>query len=970
MLPRAWSAEDQDYYRPEARTETRSSRSQPVSKEDVFKMPTIPTRSSPKSRLSPKTVSENNESTASSSIFGSTTSNSSNNVFKMNNKSKAESNIFSGFTQKTQQPISFGDASTSQQPNLFGGKHQPDSIDGGLFKVSNSSPFIKSAQTTNSSSIFTSNFAQKPQSTTNLFSQSTNQTPSIFGQASSNAPSLFGGFTGNSQPSNSSIFGSQNKASSVFGGSSADYTKMSGIEPLPKMSFKSQPSVDETKQQEQQRKQKELEELERKMKAETEDKERQRKLEEEQKERERKQLEQRKRKIENSSAELAEVIMKEFVDTNVDEIVKSEVERHRVLLQTVQNIYTELANEVINTELEKIANDVKDAWDKNILEKYFVLWRKTVRKRIERRRTIENTPQWIPNRPMNEIIPELHHPLQAQTLSLMKRYRSGLPTKLIVPPMREDSIDLWSIIGPELNKLHGRSKKLQNLYWKCVISLPDNDEDSSSRSINQWLNNVFVRQLLKHPRRNDVFFLEQNTANGQRVNVCMRTLSGARMLNESHRSHETKDIEGTNAILFFMTTKNLNGSRARLKAVLKAIQLNDAAGIIIYSFGSTHPNEVKRALRLHELIDAEKIDACVFANNGPNALCHSTKHCLKYVAANSFYDDQLEMQKTVSFLGTCLTDNLWQRIYLSMSRNPTLLEASTKLSFLIDYHNQAIEHLISMCSPNCIDTPTIFSYELRQFVPQHQLDIPLGLEYFPADWHEHVETHQKQIIDFLKSLIIEPCMELNNISDHSSMEKIILRFVRAHISSDPHAERTAYKLIQHILAYLTSTESNEFKNKFATYSWLNSFPIFTVDLLSFQHRRFVDENRLPDYVIYDKYEYQDYTKNAWWLQLNEEILKDLTVDVIRNIDVAVDEYEQNHKRQRLEETTIAEAEKIDLEETLARGYASLAKADKTMAKMNEIQSACKDISRDFSYELYENERTMRDTREFLRSFRE
>lgn len=51
------------------------------------------------------------------------------------------------------------------------------------------------------------------------------------------------------------------------------------------------------------------------------------------------------------------------------------------------------------------------------------------------------------------------------------------------------------------------------------------------------------------------------------------------------------------------------------------------------------------------------------------------KLSLKYVAAHSFYDDQLEMQQTVSFHRKCLADELWQRINLCVNRNPTLLEA-------------------------------------------------------------------------------------------------------------------------------------------------------------------------------------------------------------------------------------------------------------------------------------------------------
>lgn len=80
-------------------------------------------------------------------------------------------------------------------------------------------------------------------------------------------------------------------------------------------------------------------------------------------------------------------------------------------------------HEVTDADLTVVAFDVKTAWDKNILEKYFALWRIMARKRIEQRKKIANTPLWMPKKSMKELIPELHHPLQAKTLSLMKRYR-------------------------------------------------------------------------------------------------------------------------------------------------------------------------------------------------------------------------------------------------------------------------------------------------------------------------------------------------------------------------------------------------------------------------------------------------------------------------------------------------------------------------------------------------------------------
>lgn len=973
--------------------------------ETIFKMPLVPQRSSPRSRLSPKPMvsSENSFPATSnpSSVFGSSkltpsTQNSSGGFFKIqSNQQPASNNVFTGFGQPLPKTNIFGnnalnETSSEQQPQTF------DTADGGSFKFTSNTPFGKSAEVnTPSNSIFSTGFSQKPETGSGLFGQvkptpQSNQITNLFGNVASNTPSVFGGFSSTASSetmNNKGLMGrsafqtsiSSSQSTGLFSGFKGNSTSIPGIVPFKDTDNELNKKLEQEKKaarlKEEERKKKEAEENERRRKAELEDQERRKKAEE--KKKRQLELESNKREIEKASEKYAEEIIGEFISSNLKEFANTELKRYRTIEEKINQTYTDLVNEVIDAELKKIAFDVKTAWDKNILDKYFTSWLKLTRYKIQQRQKIANTPSWLPNKSMQEMIPELHHPLQNRTLSLMKRYRSGLPSKLIAPPIREDSIDLWNTITPELVKLTAqiKSKQLQNIYWKCVISVPDTDEDPSCNAISQWLDNVFYRQLSKFPRQDDIFFVEQHDTNNQRVNVCMRKLTGKKLLNESQTAHVSKDVEGTNAILFFMTTKKLHETRARLKAVLRAIELNNATGLIIYSLDTNDLNEIKSALNLYDFMDYEKADECIFANNPrsrSNNLCNLTRNSLKYVAVNSFYDDQLELQQIVSFLRICLADELWQRIYMSVSRNPTLLEATTRFSFLVDYHNEAIDRLISVCTPACIDSPTLFPFELRQFVPKHQLDIPLGLEYFPENWHETAEEHQNQLMNFLKSLQIHRQIDLKNVTEIPQLEEAILTFVHAHIPSKSDADRTAYKMIQHILAYLNPRHLDrfEFKEKLSKYSWLDAFPIFATDLLSYQYQRLVGEQRLPDYVIYDKYEYQDYIRNAWWLQINEKLLKDLTTNVLRNIDATVDEYEQTCKRQRLEETAIVAEEKKKMDEILSKGFNALAGADKTLNRMKEIKSNCKDISKDLDYDLYRQEKIIRDMRHTLKDFNE
>lgn len=994
MLPRAWSADDQNFYKPEARIEARMNKAPiPAPREDesIFKMPLVPRKSSPKSRLSPKTVPTidntvpSASNTTSSSIFGSSklTPSTQSGFFKVpTNQAPPANNIFGSFNQSTPQPNLFGNnagstpSTMAEKPKLF---DLPDG-NSSTFTSSSNTAFGKLAESGAKSSNLFSGFQQRSDTSSSPFAQvrpqSQQQTPNLFGNSTTNAPSIFGSFAAadSKQPTNQSGFikqpafqANQSAKSNLFGGFKGTSTAMPGITPLSgtdaELTKKLEREKVDAKLKELERKKKQEEENERKKK---EEMERQRKKAEEEK---RRQLERKKLEIEKASNETVNDIIGEYVSSGLRDIAAAQIQWHRKIEEDVNKIYVDLLHEVVDEKLNVIALDVKTAWDKNILEKYFAMWRVMARKRIEQRRKIANTPLWMPKRSMKEAIPELHHPKQSKTLMDMKRYRSGMSSKLIAPPVREDSIDLWSTIAPELIKLteHIKGKQTQHIYWKCIISIPDSEEDQSYQSIGQWLDNIFYRQLSKYPRQNGIFFAEQHDHHNQRLNVCFRKMTGKKMLNETNTSATQNDINGTNAILFFLSSINLNATRERIRSTLETIELNNAAALIIYSIDSSDLNEVERALKLHEFMDPEKVDECIFVNMWTGrcnrSLCHIMKCALKYVAANSFYNDQLEMQQSVSFLQISLAE-LWQRIYLSANRNPTLLEASTRFDFLVDYHNEAIARLISLCTPSCADA-TLFPFELRQFVPKHQLDIPLSLEYFPENWHTRIEEHQRQWVEFLNSLKIRGRADLKKVTDVPALERAILDFVAVHISSKFKSEKTAYKMIQHILAFMGPAQLDEiaFKEKLAQYSWLDAFPIFTTDLLSYQYQRFVNDHRLPGYVIYDKDEYQEYTRNAWWLQTNEDLLKDLTTNVLRNIDVTVDEYEQNCKRQRLNETFKAAEDKQKLEDILAKGYASLASADKTLNRIKEIKHACHDISEDLDFDLYRHEVTMRGMKE-------
>lgn len=995
LLPRAWTAGDQDYFRPQARVDARNKRPQVpvVSKRDdsVFKVPTSlpPSRQSisPKAqRLSSKTVTpelvvpsaptsdiftgnSSNSNKQSESVFKTLTSESAKSVFSRlssQNRAPATTNLFpvpapmlndtpdgksvfstDNFTRAKPSPFT---STTPKVDNIFAAPKTTESIFGQPSPLNQSSSKIFGQPT------------PPNQPNTSIFGPSTNLTSGagVFGSNFTNAQQQTPSFAESTfkmtpTASTSSVFGSFTKSNTSFG----------AIEPLPAPPQMHKVDVEA----ELLKRERELLLQQQKLKAEAD-----KRMEEDRRRKE--EMEQmRKRRMEGfemaSSKCLAEIIGDVVASVTMD-LAEQEIERHRATEDAIQRIYAELLHEVIEDELQRIAMLMKTAWDKNILDKYFSAWRSVTRKAIEQRRKIETTPIWLPSKSMPELVTELYHPVQTETLKLMRRYRSGVAEKLVVPPIREDIIDLWSIVMPSLQKCFGSTRsehqqqqqpqqrhKFQlinsNIYWKCVVSVPDADEDSHGhRTINAWLNNVFVRQLSKYPRDDRYFFAEQSAIDGQRVSICMRKLSGAKLINESHQNASDIDFRGTNAILFFMTTRNPHVARARLDALLRKTSLHDATGLVIYNMGTADQSTVVTEMRLSDLIDFAYIDRCVFSSPAQGHLANRTENCLRYIAANSFYKNQLEMQQTSSLLRQSLADEFWQRIHSSIEHNPTLHEASTDFAFLADYHNEAVDRMISMCTSPTAASHAEFPDELRHFVPTQRLDIPMGLEYFPVDWKAQSVSHQQLVRSYLHSVRIHDAIDVKRIRDRQSLEREVLRFTQSHLAQS--GERTAYKMLKQILSYLGAAPLDliAFQEKLMRYNWIDCLPIFTMDLLVAQYERMT----LPEYIIYDRDEYEEYTRTAWWLTLQPERLKELTRKVIRDTDLECDRLEQQRKRQRIDVQTMVDKEQQDLDAILAKGFASMDRADRLMQTMRDDEVTMRGISRNLEYSLHRHECTL------------
>lgn len=948
-------------------------------------------------------------------------------IFRANNHNKAsDPNLFASAaasnSSKNSSPFSLTSVvhpdKSSAQPDVTDSKSN-------MFKSAAAAQNTYGAKSNN---MFALPFSGQnaPASSSNTFSLPLNKPSSgsnIFSEAAASNPTpptnIFGSFNQSAVTQNST-FGSQanNHSNNVFGGSnnvfgakmtfnnqssklsapsaasatpfgSFNSTSIAGITPLSSQntdtSHARRLAADAQRNQQ---------EAARKLAAEVQKRAEQKRLDDD---RERQRVETKQKQlahIESMSIELCSSLVDELVAQVCAEMTQDELIKRQAFEQNATNLQTKLINEVVAELLLKITDDLLVA-NQNIMRKFFSMWQLKAIEQIENRRKIETTPIWMPPKAMPEQIPELQHPLQNTTLSSMKRYRLGVPFNIKLPAIKEHSIDLWKSIVSDIQRAVAQHEQpnrrhfpiRSHVYWKCLVSVPDASEDINHESINRWLSRTFVR---RHARRNDIFFVEQNgvgDSTSPRVSVCLRKVSGSQLIDESNNHDCTEAIRGANAVLFFMAAGHIASAKRRLMSIIQKTGIRTAIGIVTYNSAGIDASTIQRELAaMPNVLSADTIGKCLFIDRGHEPLTQLTTNCLQYIAGQSQFNYRLELQCITSFLQLTLGDELWQRIASTLNQNPTLSRAITDFNFVANFHNEALKRIISICEYT-VDEHTQFADEFRPFVPDIELDIPLELEYFPNNWRTTYELHRKQLCEFMRTLALRP-FDVTTITNATSLEHTLLAYASQHFTSDRDARQAAYKMLQPILMFFNQPSSDNddsltFTDKLSAYPWIKSVELLALDMLTHRYNDYIQKQRLPGYVIYDKSDLAKYIQTPWWLTLKKNLLREITTDVlnesVRSHDDDVDESPTSKKR-RMNNSSVSsplsrqsmspllssasssvhsENHKINIDELLVRGRATLERVDRKIAAIQQHKQVSKETSRQFDHHLYKQEQTIR-----------
>jgi MCM3AP domain of GANP len=292
-----------------------------------------------------------------------------------------------------------------------------------------------------------------------------------------------------------------------------------------------------------------------------------------------------------------------------------------------------------------------------------------------------------------------------------------------------------------------------------------------------------------------IIFVQQKSMTEYRrtLAICVRQVRGRQLLDEFNQA-ASGSVENSNGLLFFMTAlAQKEVSRERLHKCLTAAERWGPCplAVVVYESSIDH---ITRAtlidqLGLDELLEHEKItDYDIIFHSTQQKLQRSIEAGLEFLAKNYSFENCLELQSQISFLGFCLGEELWLRFALTGEQNQAFGQRVTRPEYVVGLYNQAVQRVLNIVGHDFEPYPD-FPDELRQFVAKRLYDIPLGVEFFPPDWKS--KARQVEVSGFLQKVKL-PVFEMAVCTTYQALDTEINRWVQQTLTDGRTAARVIF----------------------------------------------------------------------------------------------------------------------------------------------------------------------------------
>ncbi|XP_012538188.1 uncharacterized protein LOC105837719 [Monomorium pharaonis] len=635
----------------------------------------------------------------------------------------------------------------------------------------------------------------------------------------------------------------------------------------------------------------------------------------------------RMQRIEEQSEEIYSSLHAEITHEFCSAIAKKEIDRiemynalsGRILSDVIEEVTCEVCDAMLTEEIDRqrrlqaMLLRIKN----RVILKCVNVWKRHVSRQKRQRAALEDTPVWLQRHSVEETARMLYTKEQEVVIRNMRKRRREPEDVATNATETFTSIEVIVYAGIKENVRSLDLDSPPKLYWKLVISWPDLINRvalwACKKLMNEYLypDNFTMDPIVKIYRPNPC----------ETVHVCIRHFEG--LISEHN-------LTGTDALLFIADASENYKSIARrlMRTVLSRHKLMPIPlAFIVLGNGDLESQNDSIVSDLESLLESGYVSEYTIMyeeNLSAKVILNLTQSAVLWLTTNKSPPNPLEMDHLSNVYDTCLSEEMWLRILGDSMFNKKLSNALKDPNFVIDLHNEAVNHLIDIILDPESLLYTNFAPELKKFLKSSGT-MPCSYEYFDESWKR--EEYRAKLEAAMNSFMLPPWNAPWPITDIQDLRRHIMHYCRE-VLSDSNCNIVFCDI---------------FSNLFLTSGSLQISNFVHILLYVIKEKvHLLDEDLM---IIYNKNHIKHFRTLPWWFKSNvltEFMLHELNDDVVLN--------ESMRKRKKLDKSE----NNMD-DSVLDEKFGLLAEfCESTKARVMEVHSVSIEIENRLQAQQLEN----------------
>ncbi|KAG5327353.1 XMAS2 protein, partial [Pseudoatta argentina] len=540
-------------------------------------------------------------------------------------------------------------------------------------------------------------------------------------------------------------------------------------------------------------------------------------------------------------------VMNEFCSIiakqDIDKIEMYNTLSKRILSDMIGEVTHEICDTILTAEIEqqKKLQAMLLRIKNRVIVKCVKIWKQYVLRKKRQRAALEDTPVWLQRHSVEETARMLYTKEQEVVMQNICKRRGEQPedvaantTETLAP------IEIIVYAGIKENIRSLDLESLPNVYWKLVISWPDLANKAvlwyHKKVMNEYLNpdNFTMDPIVKIYRPNPY----------ETLHVCIRHFEG--LISEHH-------LIGADALLFIAdASENYKSIAKRLtRTILSRHKLMPMPlAFIVLGNGDLENQNDNIVSDLESYLESGYVSEYTIMyeeNLSAKIILNLTQSAVLWLTMNKSPSNPLEMDYLFNVYDICLSEELWLRILGDSMYNKQLSDALKDPNFVIDLHNEAVNHLIDIILDPESMLYTNFAPELKKFL-KNSGTMPCSYEYFNESWKR--DEYRAKLETTMNSFVLPPWNAPWPITDIQDLRRHIMNYCRE-VLSDSNCNIVFCDILSNL--FLTSGSLQ-----------VSNFVHILLYIIK-EKIRLLDEDQT---VIYNRNHIKHFQTLPWWFKSN------------------------------------------------------------------------------------------------------